>query len=47
MKKANKKVAAVIKKVAETMADINYDSASVWHIHQPKEPKKPKKISRK
>lgn len=44
MKKAKKRVALIIKKVAETMADIAYDSASVWGGHQPKEPKK---ISRK
>ncbi len=40
MKKTNKKVALMIKKLAETMADFNYGSASAWGMHQPKEPKK-------
>lgn len=34
-----KKVADVIKEVAEKMAKINFGSASVWSFHQPKEPK--------
>jgi len=40
MSKANKKAASIIKKIAETMADITYGSASIWGMHQPKEPKK-------
>lgn len=40
MSKTNKKTASVIKKLAETMANAAYDSASMWGMHQPKEPKK-------
>lgn len=38
--KANKKVATIVKKVAEKMADVAYGSASVWGVYQPREPKK-------
>lgn len=38
MKKANKVVAKSVKKVAEIMADISFGSASVWGMHQMKEP---------
>ena len=41
MKKANKTAAKVIKRVAETMANINYNAASVIGMYQPKVPKKP------
>ncbi|MDE6834490.1 MAG: cyclic lactone autoinducer peptide [Ruminococcus sp.] len=46
MKKANKAVASVVKKISETMANITYGSASVWGIYQPKEPKKIDKDSK-
>ncbi len=46
MKDVNKKVASVVKKIAETMADIAYGSASVWGVYQPKEPKKIDKDSK-
>lgn len=34
-----KKVALVVKTVAEKMAKVNFGSASAWGLHQPKEPK--------
>ena len=40
MGNANKKAAYVIKKIAEKMADLGYGAASMWGLHQPKEPKK-------
>ena len=41
MKITNKTVAKVIKHVAETMANINYNATSVIGMYQPKAPKKP------
>ena len=46
MKKANKKAAMVIKHIAETMANINYNAASVIGMHQPKSPKKPENLKK-
>jgi len=46
MKKANKTAAKVIKRVAETMANINYNAASVIGMYQPKAPKKPEYLKR-
>ncbi len=44
MQKNNKPVSAtVIKKVANKMATVSYGSASVWGLHQIKEPKPCKK----
>lgn len=40
MKKSNKTVAKSVKKIAEIMADISFGSASVWGMHQMKEPVK-------
>ena len=36
-----KKAANVIKRISETMANINYNAASVIGMYQPKAPKKP------
>ena len=37
-----KKIAIVVKTIAEKMANVNFGSASVWSLHQPKEPKSKK-----
>lgn len=37
-----KKIAIAVKTVAEKMAKINFGSASVWSLYQPKEPKSKK-----
>lgn len=34
-----KRVALMVKIVAEKMAKVSFGSASVWSLHQPKEPK--------
>lgn len=39
----NVKIASVIKKIAGKMADAACGAASVWGLHQPKEPNKPLK----
>ena len=41
--KNSAKLATVIKKIAEKMADVSCGAASCWGIYQPKEPKSPKK----
>lgn len=42
--KSMKTVALVVKKIAGTMADIAYGTASVCGMHQPKEPAKKDKM---
>lgn len=46
MKNANKKVASIIKKIAETMADRAYGAASMWGLHQIAEPRKPQSLKK-
>jgi len=44
MKKANTTVAVMIKTLAVKMADLACGAASMWGLHQIKEPKKPESL---
>ncbi len=43
---SSKKIARLIKAIAEYMANVSYKSASVWYSYQPKEPPKPENIKK-